>query len=201
MSVVFDVVIRRFVTVFGEPKTDRPDAMIAEYEKALDGNTSEVLNRAVDNLFKRTKFRVWPTIGECIVAVKEASQDLRSEKASKAVGPEKKKWEDAYSEWSDEAFAIADRMVKCQLGKAALKQDWLLGLHEFIRRERRYPSGFEQKEIRRQTDLINRCAAGAVDMGIMHAGLKKLAQSFIENRQKLNERIGPDIEEAEGAIQ
>ena len=189
MSAVRDVVIRRFVTVFGEPKTDNSSAMVAEYERALRGTSPEVLQRAVDKLLRKTKFRVWPTIGECMDAVREAISDARavSGKSREPSGP-------SYPERSDKAFAVADRMVKCQLGKAALAQDWLLGLHEFIRRERRYPNGFEQREIQRQTELINRCAAGAVDMGIMHSGLKDLAKSFVENRKKINDRLGPEID-------
>lgn len=194
MSAVRDVVIRRFVTVFGEPKTDNSAAMVAEYERALHGNSPEVLNRAVDKLLRKTKFRVWPTIGECMDAVQAAAEEVRSQ--SSQARPDQP-FVATYPEWSDEAFAIADRMVRSKLGKAALEQDWLLGLHEFIRKERRYPNGNEQKEIIRQTRLLDRCASGQEHMGMMHEGLKELAVSFVERRKQLTERLRPEIENVE----
>lgn len=196
MSAVRDVVVRRFVTVFGEPKTDNSSAMVAEYERALHGNSPEVLNRAVDRLLRKTKFRVWPTIGECMDAVQAAATEAKSQ--SSQVRPEQP-FSATYPEWSDEAFAIADRMVRCKLGKAALEQNWLLGLHEFIRKERRYPNGSEQKNIIRIARLIDRCASGQEHMGVMHEGLKKLAVSFVERRKQLAERLGPEIESVEVA--
>ena len=194
MSAVRDVVIRRFVTVFGEPKTDNSSAMVAEYERALHGTSPEVLHRAVDKLLRKTKFRVWPTIGECMDAVQAAAEEVRSQ--SSQARPDQP-FVETYPEWSDEAFVIADRMVRCKLGKAALEQDWLLGLHEFIRKERRYPSGNEQKEIIRQTRRLDRCASGQEHMGMMHEGLKELAVSFVERRKQLTERLRPKIENVE----
>ncbi len=191
MNSVQSIVFRRFLSVFGEPKTANPEAMFEEYERALSGNKDEVLHRAVDMLFKKSKFRSWPTIGECVDAVRAAAAIKSGQ--NKAERP----FEERYPEWSTQAFDVADRMVKCALGKQALNEGWLLGLHEFCRRERRYPGPAEQRNIIRQTRVIDDCAAGKADSGVMHQSLQKLAQSFVVRRNELVERLGPEIKNLE----
>lgn len=209
MSAVRDVVIRRFVTVFGEPKTDNSAAMVAEYERALHGTSPEVLHRAVDKLLRKTKFRVWPTIGECMDAVQAAASDINETAITRDRAEQA--FDERYPEWSKEAFAIADRMVKCKLGKVALEQDWLLGLYEFIRKERRYPNGNEQKEIIRVTRKIDFIAANKdvwpdPDPTLvgwfeylkkreieLQGSMREFARSFVKRRKELNERLGPSI--------
>lgn len=193
MSNVKSVVIKRFLTVFGPPKTDNVEAMFAEYERALARNSTEVLHRAVDKILRKTKFRAWPTIGECVDAVQSAAGDLNEPLKDRA----ERAFDEKYPEWSTQAFDVADRMVKCALGKQALDEGWLLGLHEFCRRERRYPGPAEQRNIIRQTRVIDDCAAGQAEPGVMHQSLQKLAQSFVVRRNELVERLGPEIKNLE----
>lgn len=213
MSNVKSVVIKRFLTVFGPPKTDNVEAMFAEYERALARNSTEVLHRAVDKILRKTKFRAWPTIGECVDAVQSAAGDLNEPSRDRA----ERAFDEKYPEWSKEAFAIADRMVKSKLGKAALHQDWLLGLHEFIRKERRYPNGEEQREIIRVTRKIDKIAASAdewpdPDPSLvkwanylkrqqieLQGSMRSWARSFVKRREELNKRLGPEIERVETA--
>lgn len=184
--------------------------MFEEYERALSGNKDEVLNRAVDNILRKTKFRVWPTIGECVDAVRSAAGEMNENFRDRA----ERAFDEKYPEWSKEAFAIADRMVKCKLGKAALEQDWLLGLHEFIRNERRYPNGTEQREIIRITRKIDKIAANGDVWPELDAkwadylkkrqielqgSMRSWARSFVKRRQELSERLGPEIERMETA--
>jgi hypothetical protein len=72
MSDVYDLVVSRFTTVFGPPTTDDHDRFVAEYYRALDGTDPELLRAAMDIVLDRQKLPVWPTIGECKLAVLEA---------------------------------------------------------------------------------------------------------------------------------
>lgn len=64
MSHVLQAVVARFVTIFGEPKSDNPEALYSEYVRALKGFSVGVLEPAVDEVIKHHTFPTWPTPGE-----------------------------------------------------------------------------------------------------------------------------------------
>lgn len=76
MSHVADVMLGRFITLYCEPKTHDVDAYMAEYVKALDGMSREVVAAATDRLVKAHRHRNWPTIGECYDACQRAADEL-----------------------------------------------------------------------------------------------------------------------------
>jgi hypothetical protein len=69
MSDVQDLMLARFLTLYGEPKTDNLEAFFDEYERALKGTAREILQLAADRVIKDQEFRSWPTPGECVKAV------------------------------------------------------------------------------------------------------------------------------------
>lgn len=73
MSAAQDV-IRRFMAVFGEPKTPDPDAFITEYEKALTGYEKRFLDAAADRLIKRSTF--WPKPAEVLAEANAISSEF-----------------------------------------------------------------------------------------------------------------------------
>ena len=73
MSLVQDLVLARFLTLYGEPKTDCLEAFIGEYESALTGYAPDVLRGAADRVIRDQEFRSWPTPGECVKACESAA--------------------------------------------------------------------------------------------------------------------------------
>jgi hypothetical protein len=68
MSDVQDLMLSRFLTLYGEPKTDNLEAFFDEYERALRGMARDILSAAADRVIKATDGRWWPTPGECVKA-------------------------------------------------------------------------------------------------------------------------------------
>jgi hypothetical protein len=68
MSDIHDLVLARFLTLYGEPKTDNLEAFIGEYEAALAGMSREVLQGGANRVIRAQEYRSWPTPGECVKA-------------------------------------------------------------------------------------------------------------------------------------
>jgi len=72
---VLQAVVSRFVTLYGEPRTDSAEALYSEYVRALKDFDQEALELAVDEIVKMHTFPTWPTPGEVYKqAVTEASK-------------------------------------------------------------------------------------------------------------------------------
>ena len=80
MSDIQDIVLSRFLTLYGEPKTDNLEAFIAEYENALRGMAKDVLKLGADRVIKAQEFRSWPTPGECVKACNAEAERLAIER-------------------------------------------------------------------------------------------------------------------------
>lgn len=76
MTDVQDLVLARFLTLYGEPKTDNLEAFIAEYESALAGMSREVLTGGANRVIRAQEFRSWPTPGECVKACHQEAEHL-----------------------------------------------------------------------------------------------------------------------------
>ena len=67
-----NALIEKFVTLYGEPKTEDPKDFLAEYAAALKGFDKATLKLAAQNIARTRMVRAWPTIAECIDAAKKA---------------------------------------------------------------------------------------------------------------------------------
>lgn len=76
MTDVQDLVLARFLTLYGEPKTDNLEAFVSEYEHALAGMSREVLQGGANRVIKAQEFRSWPTPGECVKACHQEAEHL-----------------------------------------------------------------------------------------------------------------------------
>lgn len=83
MSHVVEIMLSRFATLYGEPKTPNVDAYMAEYVAALKGTSPAVLREATDHLVRTNRHRSWPTIGDCTAACTDAADKLSPRDASK----------------------------------------------------------------------------------------------------------------------
>lgn len=73
-----DDLIDRFVTVFGEPRTDAPDRYLEEYAKALRGWEAEVLALAGDRVIRENVF--WPKPAEVLAIARTIAADLEAKR-------------------------------------------------------------------------------------------------------------------------
>ena len=74
---ISEIVVKRFISVYGTPDTPDPKGLIAEYNRALSGTDVALLQRAIDKAIDKHAYRNWPTIGECkgMIAVVAAELD------------------------------------------------------------------------------------------------------------------------------
>ena len=67
-----NALIEKFVTLYGDPKTEDPKDFLAEYAAALRGFDKATLKLAAQTIARTRLVRAWPTIAECIDAAKKA---------------------------------------------------------------------------------------------------------------------------------
>lgn len=70
----------RFLTLYGEPKTDNPALFVSEYRRALKGYDSAVLDRAGDIVVKAHRYPTWPTLGEVIATANRVAEEIAIER-------------------------------------------------------------------------------------------------------------------------
>lgn len=80
MSAIQELVLARFLTLYGEPKTDNLESFIAEYEAALAGMGREVLISGANRVIRAQEFRSWPTPGECVKACHAEAERMAIER-------------------------------------------------------------------------------------------------------------------------
>lgn len=64
-----DEAIKRLFTLYGNPRTDYPDAFVSEYRSALGKYSPETLGKAIDAVrleFKPYANQPWPAISDII---------------------------------------------------------------------------------------------------------------------------------------
>jgi hypothetical protein len=90
MSDVEDLMLSRFLTLYGEPKTDNANAFFDEYENLMRGTRRDILKAAADRVIKAQEFRSWPTPGECVKACHAVAEHMHSmQKASPKPEPKR----------------------------------------------------------------------------------------------------------------
>lgn len=117
MSSVHEVVLSRFLTLYGEPKTDNVAAFLDEYERSLGHFSAEVLRRAANKVIDDQVFKAWPTPGECRKAAEHAAQLMpRSAPSQAELDKQAEKWP-APSEESKARVRSLVEMAKQNLRK------------------------------------------------------------------------------------
>ncbi len=169
------VFITRLITLFGEPKTEHPDAYIREYREALKRFDDAVQKRGSDELIRNHRMRVWPTVAECIRACEEAMPKPPPKRLHQ------------YADWTDEAIARADELVRGDMGRTAAAEGWHVGLHDFCRHHGRLPSGWQIETIKREArDFAAAYAAvGSVGIASLRQRLMDLGNSMLAKRDRM----------------
>ncbi len=78
MNAPEEILIDRFLAVFGEPKVESPDVYIAEFSKAMKGWSAVVLDKAGDEVIRSCKF--WPRPAEVIEIARGINASIESDK-------------------------------------------------------------------------------------------------------------------------
>jgi hypothetical protein len=166
--------MKRMVLVYGAPDTEEPEAFVAEYVRILKSYSDDILNAALDRLLKTRKFKTWPSIAECVGAAEDENA------ARVAANKPKKK----PTEFPKEA----DEILMTPLGAKAAHEGWVLGLYDHVFRHGSRPSQSEIYDLIDNAKFVDRCAAGAVDMGVAHVKLLELAKNMLIRRESLARR-------------
>jgi hypothetical protein len=76
MDSVFPLMLDRFMTLYGAPKTENDAGFIREYALALGGFSDAILERATGKIVASHGFASWPVLGECVRVCREVAEDI-----------------------------------------------------------------------------------------------------------------------------
>ena len=178
MSEAADKFIARMLVVYGQPDTADDEMFVAEYKRILSNYPADVLDAAVVRLLKTRKYRTWPTIADCVTVAEAVCADkAREQKAPIIAGEARRKAE------------LVEAVMRSEMAKTAAREGWILGLKGFVETHNRRPRDYEIFDIKETSEFVAKCAAGAVDMGVAHQALLKLANAMLARREKLAKQV------------
>jgi hypothetical protein len=74
MSAFQTHIVDRFEKLYGPPQTSDLPGFLADYKRELAGIDQGILREASDTLVRTHQYRNWPTIAECLAAVRTATR-------------------------------------------------------------------------------------------------------------------------------
>lgn len=181
MQHVFDHFLNPLACVFGEPVSENPQKFMSEYARMLRGFSTAALERGRDIVLRTHKGPArWPKIAECIDACGDAEEALAAQNKAQ------KRQED---DWRRSVMNAERLMMTTDLGQEAARDGWALGCREFIMIKKRLPFEHEVHNLKRNAAFVDRCSAGAIDMGVLHNALMPLAGKMVERRHQIADRV------------
>lgn len=179
-------ILKKLLTLYGAPQVDDLPAWLEEISRLLRKYPVQLQEQAAEALSRTYRRRSFPHVSDIVGACEDAAAKQAGHASAKAAMSQRKQ-EDPV--WGPEAFAAANRLINGSLGREAARDGWVLGLHEFCRLKRRLPNNAEQSRIIETSRFVDACATGRMEMGVLHASLKELAESIVEKRQILANRL------------
>lgn len=178
---VMDSFFGPLIAVLGEPNTPDPERFLSEYGRMLRGYGAQELAEAADHVLATYKGPArWPRIPDCIEAAEHARERLQFKRGQK---------QSVEADYFARANAAERAMMDSQIGHAAAREGWANGLRDFIMEKRRLPHDHEIHRLKENAEFIDRCAAGTINMGIIHDQLQKLAQKMVDRRHAIADRV------------
>jgi hypothetical protein len=169
--------LRRFMAVYGEPRTPDPDEFLTEFAACLEGCDASALRKATDRLIRKSSF--WPKPAEVLEAVSSilAERDRQMETTRRPPNVH-------------EQFKLATGLVQGPLGKIAARDGWVRGLWDFCRVHERLPGEREQREIIASArEHVETVAGLAKKRDLLSKELFKLSMTMAERETQLCEIV------------
>lgn len=196
MGQVRESFIEPLLRVFSPQRTDDVEGWMSAYEGVLRTFSDETLQLAAHRIIAHRDVRSFPLPAECNHACKEAIDIIGLERKRESRpdnGAETRNLpvDKQYPEWSERAVATANRLFTCELARQALKEDWGLSLHDWMRERGRTPDRYEAEEIRTKGLILSRKfweAVGA-ERDAHNSEPNLLMRKFIKMRQQKIDRL------------
>ena len=187
---------------FFPPKHDPESRRIAwmqAFFREMRGFSTQVLVEAARDIILTRKERFFPLLSECVTACHNARK--RFDLVAKASQVTAAKYDpaktDPYAPWRGE---MADRLIIGDMGRRAVKEGWILMLHDFIWVNQRLPRNDEIPKLRAAIEgfeeAYSKCVAMVGWKGKDPVGELGLAgklvewgDSIIAKRAKLADRV------------
>lgn len=133
----------------------RKKAWMATFGRELARFSVQVLVEAARDLIVTRKERYFPPLSECVAACENAKK--RFDLVAKAsASPVKSNWKPQKDdEWADWRRELADKLIIGPMGKQAAASNWILQLHDFIRKHQRLPNGMEIGRLKEEASIFD----------------------------------------------
>lgn len=150
----------------------------ADMIEAFSAYSDEFLGKVAKDIRMTRTFRGMPTVGEINkVIARMAVEPGGARRPTSATY--------TYPDWSPYAIDQADKLIQCDLGKEAAREGWIVGLHDYCRKNGRLPGRYDIGAMIESAEFVAKTAAGAFPLGVMHKALQKLGDAFLEKRERL----------------
>lgn len=179
-------------THFFPVKHDPPSrvtAWLASMFRDLRGYSSQVLDEAARDIIRNRKERYFPLPAECREACEAVKK--RSDIASRASQLSATTWtykrDDDYAPWR---VQLADDLIRCDIGRQAVKEGWVLSLHDYARKHGKLPTQAEFHGLKQAAKEFDRAYTECVRGGWPQAAvLRDLGDKMIARREELSDMV------------
>lgn len=190
----------QFLPVKHDPPSRRT-AWMKTFLEELSRFSAQILVEAARDIIVTRKERFFPLLSECVTACRNAQKrfDIVAKASASPVSNWKPQKDDEWAEWRKD---LADRLIIGPMGKQAAASNWILQLHDFIRKHQRLPNGMEVGRLKTEADIFDEKYAECVAFrgwkttpasepgAIAQAGwLVKLGNQMLARRAELADRV------------
>ncbi|CAA2139539.1 hypothetical protein [Hyphomicrobium sp. ghe19] len=175
--------VARLAVMYGKPDTDDPKAWFDEMDNLVKNYSRSELDKAADIVLRTHRGNRFPSVSELLTACADARE----------MGIDHKPTPPKYPEWTPEAIAKADELIRSGLGKRAAEEGWVFALHTFCRKHRRLPMDREIgaciAEAKAFDEAYARNSIEKEKGSRLHAALNDLGDSMLRMRAFLGEVV------------
>lgn len=200
MGNVRGVFMKPLLSIFTAPKGEDVNGFFEAYDQLLGGYSDKVLSDAVKRIIASRDKRTFPLPYECSHACRDALAALAAAKHANERSDdnhhENAPLEQRYPEWSELRKQQAWSLMRCELGKEAARDMWIIPLYDFCRENRRLP------DVHEVTHLVEKGKKTGELVGLLQetesgtefaATIKNKAQRFYFARHNtICKKIGAD---------
>lgn len=195
-ALIVENFVRPLQIAFGDPKTTDPGEFFDLVCDRLRSVPAELLRPAANWLIDHHEYKSWPTIAvmqKAVAAVRP--RDTETSNLSHRG--------DRGDSWSTDSERQADELVRCDLGRTAAAEGWILTLHDFARERKRLPSGreidFLREKGRRHAAERAEIIRGTGNGHEVFGALRRLALGAKQREERLTQLVADTGDEGRAA--